>query len=433
MRRLEQGAPQLHDTSKSRAARQAGKPVIVSRAPASVTPAARRRRRCRRGRPCGARSRARRGGARRRRGGSARPARGGAAPPPRASSRGAARPPSPAPASSPPPSPASPGPWPPRPSRRRPRAPPSSPSSALPARARRQTHTHKHTLVVYLTGYFTSSRRLKLKGKESDGEFFFSFHLTLLLTHLCARGGVLDLALPPDGAALQLVGGLELRGAEVAEVVLEAAAVEEGGELVLQLHPGLGVQQLDRGGGAPAAAPEVEVLGGGGPGRGEHAEHVVGRGRRLGAVVLRVVAEHLAHEAPELGLGRGGVRGRRGAQLLEVAGLLRDPGLEELGEGLVGRQRRREGAVAPAAVGGRRRRGGHGDRCGVVVVGWRWALAMAWMVVGLWGARARYKGSPCRPLRGTQYSSFGSLLVHIFQIFKNIFGLLYLKTVSLFP
>jgi hypothetical protein len=78
MCRLEQGAPQLHDTSKSRAARQAGKPFIVSRAPASVTPAARWRRSCRRGRPCGARSRARRGGARRRRGGSARPARGGA-------------------------------------------------------------------------------------------------------------------------------------------------------------------------------------------------------------------------------------------------------------------------------------------------------------------------------------------------------------------
>ena len=94
---------------------------------------------------------------------------------------------------------------------------------------------------------------------------------------MCARGGVVDLAFPLDGAALQLVGGLDLPDAEVPEVALEAAAVEEVGELVLELHPGLGVQQVERGGGAPAAAPQVQVLGGGGSGRGEHAETRVRR------------------------------------------------------------------------------------------------------------------------------------------------------------
>uniref|UniRef100_A0A0A9CFU7 Uncharacterized protein n=1 Tax=Arundo donax TaxID=35708 RepID=A0A0A9CFU7_ARUDO len=99
-------------------------------------------------------------------------------------------------------------------------------------------------------------------------------HLRRRQRFLRAGGGVVDLTFPLDGAALQLVGGLELLGAEVTEVGLEAGAVEEGGELVLELHAGLGVQQVERGGGAPAAAPEEEVLGGGGPGRGEHAEHV---------------------------------------------------------------------------------------------------------------------------------------------------------------
>ncbi|KAG2586852.1 hypothetical protein PVAP13_5NG084862 [Panicum virgatum] len=149
---------------------------------------------------------------------------------------------------------------------------------------------------------------------------------------------------------LHLVGGLDLPDAEVPEVALEAAAVEEVGELVLELHPGLGVQQVERGGGAPAAAPEVQVLGGGGPGRGEHAEHVVRRRGGLGAVVVLVVGQHAADEAAEVGLRGGRVRGRRGAELGEVAGLLGDPGLEELGEGLGGRRRR--GAAIVAAVSG---------------------------------------------------------------------------------
>jgi len=42
-------------------------------------------------------------------------------------------------------------------------------------------------------------------------KFYFYF---IFVTDLCARGGVLDLAFPVDGAALQLVGGLELPGNE---------------------------------------------------------------------------------------------------------------------------------------------------------------------------------------------------------------------------
>jgi hypothetical protein len=214
------------------------------------------------------------------------------------------------------------------------------------------------------------------------------------LVHLCARGGVLDLAFPRDGAALQLVGGLELPGAEVPKVALEAAAVEEVGELVLELHPGLGVQQVERGGRAPAAAPEVEVLGGGDPRRGEHAEHVVRRRRGLGAVVVLVVAQHPADEAAEVGLRGGRVRGRRGAELGEVAGLLGDPGFEELGEGLRGR-RGRGAAIAAAVSGWRRWGGGHGDRRGLRW--WRMYHRLMAPVITMGGAPV-YKGGPCRPL-----------------------------------
>ena len=228
---------------------------------------------------------------------------------------------------------------------------------------------------------------------------------------------------------LQLVGGPELRDAEVAEVVLiEAAAVEEDGEPVLELHPALGVQQLDRGGGAPPAAPEVEVLGGGGPGRGEHHAHVAGRGRGLGAVVLRVVAHHLVDEAAEVGLGGGRLRGRRGAELLQVAGLLADPGLEELGEGLVGRQQR--GKVVRGRRRRRRRRegGGHGDRCAVAcggaglgllcsAAGWRWALWLGWRWAGP-VIKVVHVGHCVGP--GALFSRFYSLFLYFFDIFFKI-------------
>ena len=56
------------------------------------------------------------------------------------------------------------------------------------------------------------------------------FFFFLLSTHLRARGGVHNVAF------LELLGGLELRAAEVTEVILEDAVVEEDEELVLELH-----------------------------------------------------------------------------------------------------------------------------------------------------------------------------------------------------
>ena len=56
------------------------------------------------------------------------------------------------------------------------------------------------------------------------------FFFFLLSTHQCARGGVHNVAF------LELLGGLELRAAKVAEVVLEDAGIEEDEELVLELH-----------------------------------------------------------------------------------------------------------------------------------------------------------------------------------------------------
>ena len=118
---------------------------------------------------------------------------------------------------------------------------------------------------------------------------------------------------------------------------------------------------MERGGGAPSAATEVEVLGRGGKRRGEHAEDVGGGGGGLGPVVVLVVAKDPVDEAAELGVvgrRRGGRRRRRGgAERGEVAGLLGDPALEELGERLAG-GRRDVVAVAVRWVRRRRRHGG---------------------------------------------------------------------------
>lgn len=69
--------------------------------------------------------------------------------------------------------------------------------------------------------------------------------------------------------------------------------------LRLEHYTGLGVDEVEGGGGPPAADPEQGALEGGGPGGGEDGEDVVLGGEGLDAVVLGVVGHGLLDQVVE--------------------------------------------------------------------------------------------------------------------------------------
>ena len=141
----------------------------------------------------------------------------------------------------------------------------------------------------------------------------------LLHTRHPARQPVL---LPHD-PAVEGIDGDELGGGDVREVA-SGAALEEVGELGLELGAGDGVEEADGEGGAATAQPEEGVLEGGDPGGAEERRGVeLGELGPGGAVVLEMLERLLDEVAEVVGVGAVGVKHLE--ELLEVLVLLVDP------------------------------------------------------------------------------------------------------------
>lgn len=142
---------------------------------------------------------------------------------------------------------------------------------------------------------------------------------------------VRDLVLLADSLALQLADLGELTPGEVAQVA-RAEAAEEVGKLGLEAEAGLGVDEVEGGGGPPSADPGEGPLERWGPRGGENGKDVVFGCERFGSVVVLVVGHDsvdqgghvVLHGLVELVLVSG-----NGEELLEMDSVLLDPCLAE--------------------------------------------------------------------------------------------------------
>lgn len=142
---------------------------------------------------------------------------------------------------------------------------------------------------------------------------------------------VRDLILLADSLALQLADSGELTLREVAQVA-RAEATEEVGKLGLEAEAGLGVDEVEGGGGPPSADPGEGPLERWGPRGGENGKDVVFGCERFGSVVVLVVGHDsvdqggdvVLHGLVELVLVSG-----NGEELLEMDSVLLDPCLAE--------------------------------------------------------------------------------------------------------
>lgn len=151
-----------------------------------------------------------------------------------------------------------------------------------------------------------------------------------------------------DRAPLEVVNEGELTGAEVSKVA-SGEALEELGEVGLELEAGLGVEEVEGHAGAPPADPKEGVLEQAPPRRREHGEHVLLGAPRFGLVVMVIVAEDAVDDGVEglvVGVPGGGGGGE---EVMEVLALLDKPALEELVEAL---ELGREAAIPPGGVSG---------------------------------------------------------------------------------
>lgn len=134
-----------------------------------------------------------------------------------------------------------------------------------------------------------------------------------------------DVVLLLNGLNLELADAAELARREVAEVAGVVAA-EDVDDVVLEEDAGLGVDEVEGGGGAPPADPLEGPLEGGGPRRREEGQHVALRRLGLEAVILGVVGYGPLDQLPELvAVLVGGRRDRGLAQLLHLLPELLDP------------------------------------------------------------------------------------------------------------
>lgn len=137
---------------------------------------------------------------------------------------------------------------------------------------------------------------------------------------------------------MELANSAELGGGEVAKVA-GAKAAEDVDDVGFKVDGGLGVDEVEGGGGAPTADPVEGALEGGGPWGDEYGEGVLLGGEGLDVVVLGVVGHDFVDDMEEvvLVLGGGGVFGT-GGELLHQAVELLEPRVVEASEAVHGRR-----------------------------------------------------------------------------------------------
>lgn len=129
--------------------------------------------------------------------------------------------------------------------------------------------------------------------------------------------------------ALEFANSAELGGGEVPKVA-GAEAAEDVNDVSFEVDGGLGVDEVEGGGGAPPPDPVEGALQGGVPRGHEDGESVVLRREGLDAVVLGVVGHDLVDDMEEVVLvfSGGGVF-RTGRELLHQAVELLEPRVVE--------------------------------------------------------------------------------------------------------